>query len=83
LDHLAGRRARRTLTLPLARKISSGPGVADVVLLQQADDHWIPLAIGDLSLQHLAHADAWLAVPGDSEGHAAGTPCAAYLLRDC
>jgi molybdopterin biosynthesis enzyme len=83
LDHLAGRRARRTLTLPLARKISSGPGVADVVLLQQADDHWMPLAIGDLSLQHLAQADAWLAVPGDSEGHAVGTPCAAYLLRDC
>ena len=56
LDHLAGRRARRTLTLPLARKISSGPGVADVVLLQQADDHWIPLAIGDLSLAVIRRA---------------------------
>lgn len=82
-DHLAGRRARSMVTLPLARKISSSPGVADVVLLQRADDHWMPLAIGDLSLQHLAQADAWLAVAGDSEGYAAGTPCAAYLLREC
>jgi hypothetical protein len=71
------------VTLPLARKISSGPGIADVVLLRQIDDHWMPLAVGDLSLQHLAQADAWLAVPGDSEGYAAGHPCAAYLLREC
>lgn len=83
LDRLAGRPARPMMTLPLARKISSGPGVADVVLLRQADDHWMPLAIGDLSLQHFAQANAWLAVPGDSEGYAAGTPCAAYLLREC
>lgn len=82
LDHLAGRRARRTVMLPLARKISSSPGVADVVLLQRTDDHWIPLATGDLSFAHLAQADAWLAVPGDSEGYAAGTPCAGYLLRE-
>ncbi len=83
LDRLAGRRTRRMVTLPLARKISSGPGIADVVLLRQIDDHWMPLAVGDLSLQHLAQADAWLAVPGDSEGYAAGHPCAAYLLREC
>lgn len=81
LDRLAGRRARRMMTLPLARKIASGPGVADVVLLRQIDDRWLPLAIGDLSLQHLTQADAWLVVAGDSEGYAAGTPCAAYLLR--
>ena len=83
LDRLAGRRARRMMTLPLARKISSGPGTADIVLLRQDNDHWLPLAIGDLSLAHLAQADAWLVVRGDSEGYAAGTPCAAYLLREC
>jgi molybdopterin biosynthesis enzyme len=82
LDHLAGRRMRQAVMLPLARKISSGPGVADVALLQRADDHWMPLVTGDLSLEHLAQADAWLAVPGDSEGYAAGTPCAGYLLRE-
>lgn len=82
LDRLAGRRARRTQTLPLARKISSGPGVSEVVLLKCADGQWTPLATGDVSLDHLARADAWLVVPGDSEGYAAGTPCAAYLLRD-
>jgi hypothetical protein len=42
----------------------------------------MPLVTGDLSLEHLAQADAWLAVPGDSEGYAAGTPCAGYLLRE-
>ena len=43
---------------------------------------WMPLATGDLSLETIARADAWLAVPGGSEGYAAGTPVDAYMLRD-
>jgi molybdopterin molybdotransferase len=39
------------------------------------------MAIGDLSLDHTVRADAWLAVPGNSEGFAAGTPVDAYMLR--
>jgi molybdopterin molybdotransferase len=82
LDRLSGREKRRTVTLPLARKIASSVGIAEIVLLGKADDAWMPLATGDLSLETIARADAWLAVPGASEGYAAGTPVDAYMLRD-
>jgi molybdopterin molybdotransferase len=80
LDRLSGRTARETLTLPLKRKISSTVGIAEIVLLEKNDGHWLPTAIGDLALEAIARADAWLAVPGASEGHAAGTPVDAYML---
>jgi molybdopterin molybdotransferase len=82
LDRLSGREKRRTGTLPLARKIASSVGIAEIVLLQKADGAWMPLATGDLSLEAIARADAWLAVPGGSEGYAAGKPVSAYMLRD-
>jgi molybdopterin biosynthesis enzyme len=82
LDRLSGREKRRTTTLQLARKIASSVGIAEIVLLKKADDAWLPLATGDLSLEAIARADAWLAVPGASEGYAAGTPVDAYMLRD-
>jgi molybdopterin biosynthesis enzyme len=82
LDRLSGRQKRRTTTLPLARKVASGVGIAEIVLLKKTDDAWMPLATGELSLEAVARADAWLAVPGASEGHAAGTPVSAYMLRD-
>ena len=68
--------------LPLARKIASSVGIAEIVLLKNTDDAWMPLAIGDLALDAVTDADAWLAVPGGSEGYAAGTPVNAYMLRD-
>jgi molybdopterin molybdotransferase len=83
LDRLSGCEPRRTRTLPLARKISSNVGIAEVVLLKKADDAWMPLATGELSLDVIARADARLTVPGSSEGYAAGTPVDAYMLRDC
>ena len=82
LDRLSGREKRRATTLPLARKIASSVGIAEIVLLKKADDAWMPLATGDLSLHAIARADAWFAVPGGSEGYAAGTPVGAYMLRD-
>ncbi len=82
LDRLSGRQKRRTQRLPLARKIASSVGIAEIVLLEKADDAWMPLATGDLSLQTIARADAWFAVPGASEGYAASTPVDAYMLRD-
>jgi molybdopterin molybdotransferase len=82
LDRLSGREKRRTVTFPLARKIASSVGIAEIVLLRKADDAWMPLATGELSLETIARADAWLAVPGASEGYAAGTPVDAYMLRD-
>jgi molybdopterin molybdotransferase len=80
LDRLSGR-LQHAKTLPLARKISSSVGIAEIALLKQGDGAWVPLAIGDLSLDHIVCADAWLAVPGSSEGFAAGTPVDAYMLR--
>lgn len=80
LDRLSGR-LQNTKMLPLARKISSSVGIADIALLKKSDGAWMPLAIGDLSLGRIVRADAWLAVPGSSEGFAAGTPVDAHMLR--
>jgi molybdopterin biosynthesis enzyme len=81
LDRLANRK-RGTVTLPLGRKIASSVGIAEVALLRREQDAWLPLAVGDLPFETIARADAWLLVPGDSEGYAAGTPAKAYVLRE-
>ena len=80
LYRLSGQQ-RETVTVPLARKIASTVGLAEIVLLERQADAWIPLATGDLPLETVARADAWLLVSGGSEGYAAGTPAKAYLLR--
>lgn len=82
LDGLAERLPRQTVTLPLVRKISSGIGITEMILLEKTEAGWLPLASGDLSLDHIARADAWFAVPAGGEGFAAGTPVTAYMLRD-
>jgi molybdopterin biosynthesis enzyme len=82
LDRLSGVRPRPAVTLPLARKIASSVGIAEVVLLEKIEACWMPLVVGELSIERIARADAWLVVPGGSEGFAAGTPVDAYILRD-
>jgi molybdopterin molybdotransferase len=82
LDRLSGRRPRKTVGLPLARKIASSVGLAEIVLLECKEGAWLPLAAGELSLQAIARAEAWLVVPGGSEGFAAGAPVDAYMLRE-
>ena len=82
LDRLSGRRPRKTLNLPLARKIASGVGIAEMVLLERNQRTWTILAMGELSLDAIARAEAWLLVSGDAEGFAAGTPVDAYMLRE-
>jgi molybdopterin biosynthesis enzyme len=82
LDRLSGRRPRETLGLPLARKVASSVGLAEVVLLERKDGAWVALATGHLSLEAIARAEAWLVVPGGSEGFAAGTAVGAYMLRE-
>lgn len=82
LDRLSGRRPRKTLGLPLARKIASQVGLAEIVLLERKDGAWTTLATGELSLEAIARAEAWLAIPGGSEGFAAGAPVDAYMLRE-
>ncbi|WP_348629573.1 molybdopterin-binding protein [Mesorhizobium sp. WSM1497] len=82
LDRLSGRSERSGIILPLSRKISSAVGLCEIVLLAKERDVWTPLAVGDFSLDAMRLADAWLAVPDDSEGYAAGTPVAAVPLRN-
>jgi molybdopterin biosynthesis enzyme len=82
IDRLSGRRRRKTVNLPLARKIASHVGIAEIVLLERKQAMWLPLAVGELSLDAIARAEAWLVVPGGSEGFAAGSPLDAYMLKD-
>jgi molybdopterin molybdotransferase len=82
LDRLSGLGPRQPVTLPLARKVASSVGIAEIVLLERNEGAWMPLAVGDLSFETIARADAWLTVPGGLEGFAAGTPIDAYMLRD-
>jgi molybdopterin molybdotransferase len=82
LDRLSARPAQPALRLPLARKIASHIGIAEIALLKKIDDTWMPLASGDLSLDAIAGADGWLAVAADSEGFAAAKPVDAYMVRD-
>ena len=82
LDRLSGRHPRETVNLPLARKIASQVGLAEIVLLERKQDMWIPLAVGELSLDAIARAEAWLVVSGGSEGFAAGSAVDAYMSWD-
>ena len=82
LDQLSGLSPRQPVTLPLQRKIASHVGITEIVLLERNQGAWMPLAVGDMSLETIARADAWLAVPAASEGFAAGTPVDAYMLRE-
>jgi molybdopterin biosynthesis enzyme len=60
-------------TLPLARKIASTVGLAEVVPVRRNADQFEPLAAKYLPLSSLARSDGWILVPADSEGFAAGS----------
>jgi molybdopterin molybdotransferase len=81
LDRLARRQPREATILPLARKLASSVGIAEIALLERNNGNWLPLALGDLPFQAIMKASAWLAIPGRSEGFPAGTPVGAYMLR--
>jgi molybdopterin molybdotransferase len=81
LDHLSGFSGPRPRTLlPLARKIASAPGMVDLALVKRQVDRWKPLASGDISWAAIAEAEAWLAIPAESEGFAAGEIVEAEFL---
>ncbi|MGH6727046.1 MAG: molybdopterin-binding protein [Pseudolabrys sp.] len=61
-------------TLPLARKVSSTVGLAEVVPVRRVAGQAEPLASKYLPLSSLARSDGWVLVPADSEGYAAGAP---------
>ena len=56
----------------LARKIASPLGLAEIVAVRRRLGRVEPVAQGYLSMQALAHAEGWILVPADSEGHPAG-----------
>ncbi|MEA2839120.1 MAG: molybdopterin molybdotransferase [Methylobacteriaceae bacterium] len=81
LDRLTGYSGPRpSAALPLARKIASAPGMADLALLKREADRWKPLAAGDISWAAIAESDAWLAIPAESEGFASGEIVEAEFL---
>ncbi|EJN10504.1 molybdopterin biosynthesis enzyme [Bradyrhizobium sp. YR681] len=81
VDRLSACRPRRQLALPLARKIASRVGIAEIALLAEEHRAWTPLAVGDWPLQAIARADAWLLIPASHEGFAAGELVDAYPMR--
>jgi len=76
LKLMAAKALWKPAPLPLSRKITSNPGVAEIVLLRRlsidAKTYWEPLASGDLPWHVLARAEAWHMVPPESEGYPAG-----------
>jgi molybdopterin biosynthesis enzyme len=60
--------------LPLARKVSSTVGLAELVPVRRKDGQAEPLATKYLGLSTLARSDGWILVPADSEGYSAGSP---------
>ena len=60
-------------TLPLARKIASTVGLAEVVPVRRQGGQAEPLASKYLSLAALARSDGWVLVPAESEGYSAGS----------
>jgi molybdopterin biosynthesis enzyme len=62
--------------VPLKRKITSTIGLTEVVPLRWSEGMAEPLGSGYLSFSMLTESNAFVVVPPDSEGFAAGTPIA-------
>jgi len=68
-------------TRPIARKIVSRVGLAEIALLGTDDaGRWLPLGVGDLAWAALARAEAFVELPPESEGLAEASPLAARRL---
>jgi molybdopterin biosynthesis enzyme len=60
-------------TLPLARKVASTVGLAELMPVRRSGDKVEPLASKYLPLSALAGSDGWILVPAESEGYSAGS----------
>ncbi|PZU89735.1 MAG: hypothetical protein DI527_15510 [Chelatococcus sp.] len=80
LAKLSNRRLR-SVDRPLAAKIVSQVGLADLALLRSSPLGYEPLAVGALSLEALIQADAVGIVDPESEGAPAGAAFAATPLK--
>jgi molybdopterin molybdotransferase len=65
---------------PLARKISSSLGLAELVPVRLRDGKAEPIASGYLPLSALSQADGWILIPPDREGYPPGTE---VVIRPC
>jgi molybdopterin molybdotransferase len=73
LAQLAGSRHHEPAEhLPLARKVTSTVGLAELVPVRRRGEEIEPLATRYLPLSSLTRGDGWILVPADSEGYAAG-----------
>ena len=82
LDRLALREPRHATFGRWREKLPRRSALRNLCWSRAVDGQWMPLAAGDLPLGQIAAADAWLIVPGASEGYAEGTPVGALPLRD-
>ena len=84
LAHLAGADIAKLddvpPSLPLARKVTSTVGLAEVVPVRRVGDKVEPIAHGYISLSALARADGWILVPAESEGYSAGASVSVWPL---
>lgn len=80
LDRLAEARPRPSVFGPLTRKLASTVGLTEIALLRASAEGLEPLAGADLTLAALARADAFLAIPPESEGWPAGARVEAMPL---
>jgi len=75
LARLAGGSAEdMSAMLPLARKVTSTIGLAELIPVACAGGMAEPLGGGYLSFEALGRSDGWIVIAADSEGFAAGTP---------
>jgi molybdopterin molybdotransferase len=77
LDRLAAAKSNENdpiEMLPLARKVTSTIGLAEIVPVRRNAGQAEPLAIKYLPLSSLARSDGWILVPAGSEGYSEGTP---------
>lgn len=80
LDRVTDARARAPHRGRLTRKLASSVGLTEIALVRFAGPDLEPLAVADLTLTALAQADAFLAVPPESEGWPAGAVVEAVEL---
>ena len=66
--------------LPLARKVTSVVGLAEVVPVRRNGDRVEPVAHKYLPLSALTRADGWILVPAESEGYSAGALVSVWPL---
>jgi molybdopterin biosynthesis enzyme len=81
LARLAGRTEDfSAVKAPLARKVSSSLGLAELVPVRLRDGTAEPIASGYLPLSALSQADGWILIQPDSEGY---PPGAEVVIRPC